>query len=478
MFRQEGSTTRWSSIQTSWEDLQSSILTTQQGAFLSHQSQLRQEGKGLPHADAKLRLFPGQRTTSSSSSSSSVEVPRLVFYRDTAGWCPYCQKVWIFLEEKGIPYQVEKINMRCYGDKPSWFLDMVPSGLLPVIRLDNGQVVTESLDIMLGLDRAFPAPDYPTMWPSNDAKVEARAMKLMKLERELYAAWCGLLFYPSPVTQSSSRRRLEEGFTMMNKELEVTSSPWFLDDLSIVDITYISHMERMCATVAYWNGWKIRGDGRWPAIERWMDAFEARPSYQATRGDYYTHAMDIPPQCGTPYPIAGYEVMAGKIDGRDGQSWKLPLPPLQESFEPISSAAALDDEAARHEAAYKLIMNHDAVISFALRGAGSPGRKKVSAPLADPFAQPNMLLKNGMDYLLRKLVSILLTGELPTVVEEQSKDGSAMNDEVVDKETQKKLVVSLAYLRDRVGVPRDMSYPAARQLRAHLNWLIDHIHKV
>lgn len=44
-------------------------------------------------------------------------------------------------------------------------------------------------------------------------------------------------------------------------------------------------------------------------------------------------------------------------------------------------------------------------------------------------------------------------------------EGGSMNGDAV--------VPSAMYIRDRVGVPRDLPLPAARQLRAHLNWLID-----
>ena len=34
---------------------------------------------------------------------TATEEPVLTLYRDTNGWCPFCERVWIGLEKKGIP---------------------------------------------------------------------------------------------------------------------------------------------------------------------------------------------------------------------------------------------------------------------------------------------------------------------------------------------------------------------------------------
>ena len=79
--------------------------------------------------------------------------------------------------------------------------------------------------------------------------------------------------------------------------------------------------------------------------------------------------------------MAGAEAAAlgDRIDGQDG-SWRLPLPAFSpDDVEPVSPAIDPGEEVARHEAASKLIGNHDAIVKFALRGAGSPGTKRFQA---------------------------------------------------------------------------------------------------
>lgn len=44
---------------------------------------------------------------------------------------------------------------------------------------------------------------------------------------------------------------------------------------------------------------------------------------------------------------------------------------------------------------------------------------------------------------------------------------------IVPENQAKAVVSSMVYLRDRIGVPRDLPLAAARYLRAYLNWGID-----
>ena len=66
----------------------------------------------------------------------------------------------------------------------------------------------------------------------------------------------------------------------------------------IVDMQYVSHAERTVASLFYWKGIDLRRDPRYPRFEAWLRAWEARPSYLATKGDYYNHAMQLPSQYG------------------------------------------------------------------------------------------------------------------------------------------------------------------------------------
>jgi len=193
----------WSELKAQWEG----AATADERSFRA----LLESGR-LPHASAlaKRRLFD----------LPDGQEPRVTFYRDTAAWCPYCEKVWLTLEEKRVPYTVEKVNMNCYGDKPAWFWAMQPSGGIPVAKLD-GQVIRESNDIIMAIERAF--PEHPML--PNEAYLPdqaARTQPLFRLERELFNAW--FRWMTSSVSEGAQRKNLESILIRVEGELGVAGA--------------------------------------------------------------------------------------------------------------------------------------------------------------------------------------------------------------------------------------------------------------
>ena len=494
--------------------------------MVSRQEQeARATGIGAPFVQNKLRLFDCNQR------------PRLTLYRDHAGWCPYCQKTMLLIEEKKIPINIELVPMRSYGDKPESFLKIVPSGLLPALQIEmkdgRKQVITESQVIMELLDQWHPVEEgFRQMMPAeNDAEGQARYKQLANLERQLFSWWCELIFRPEGPgfsggmlgklmgsggdSMSGAMAGFLDCLSKVDDALGSTAGPWFFDFAdhpTMIDFIYVSHVERMLASAAFWKGLDLRSENyrrQFPALNAWLDAFEKRECYLAFKSDYYTHVMDIPPQYGPGYD-GGFEDERIKyqrsISGKDGKSWELPLS-FDDSLQPLYRGPPLPlcvlkaaeikgdngevgvegtsyenanpekmAEACRHMAGWKLAGNGQNVSKFASRGgpqgAKNP-RKGFGAELADPYAAPDEALIPNVDTALQLVCGALLANGGPSAHEAALKEMKAGLEESIEKDKARGVASALCYLRDRTGVPRDLPLAAARQLRAHLNAAID-----
>ena len=82
-------------VSPSWEELD---LLLRQKENPSERIDFENEkiGRGNANHASNIRLFD----------SPEGFVPEITLYRDQAAWCPYCEKIWVQLEEKRIPYKV------------------------------------------------------------------------------------------------------------------------------------------------------------------------------------------------------------------------------------------------------------------------------------------------------------------------------------------------------------------------------------
>ena len=384
----------------SWNELEALVPLRSETELQRH----RREGP--TNAQATLRLFGRPES----------EV-RVTLYRDHHAWCPYCQKVWLWLEEQRIPYRIRKVTMFCYGEKESWFRRLVPSGMLPALELD-GRLITES-DVILGaLEQAF----GPLGRPLHDPDV----FPLRQLERRLFRAWCQWLCYcegvgphTEPAEQHFSRMAV-----LVEQALQATAGPFFLPDFSSADVIFVPYLERMNASLAYYKGYGLRASH--PAIDRWFAALEQRSAYLGTQSDMHTHAHDLPPQmgCCLASGTAEQQKVAALIDQGPWPVDGEPIhPALIETRQPEPGHAAVEalSRVCRHR--HRLLANHP-----------QGGR-------CSPDAEQRL------DLALRCALTLLMHPEQPPC---QPPAGAAS---------------SLRYLRDRISVPRDMSLYAARRLR-------------
>jgi glutathione S-transferase len=377
-------------------------------AFLSASEQC----EGAANAHATLRLF-GQP-------ESAV---RVTLYRDHHAWCPYCQKVWLWLEFRRVPYRIAKVTMRCYGPKEPWFTAKVPSGMLPALELD-GRMITESDRILEALERQFGAVGV--------GMGDQRVRRLRELERLLFRAWCNWLCQPNlkERQEQQGREQFQQVARQMEQALVAGGGRWLDPEApsgkhpGTADLVFIPYVERMNASLAYFKGFALRREH--PAIDRWLTSLEQLDTYRGTQSDVHTHAHDLPPQMGGCWSNGSQaqQAMAAKVDRGDGLAelesrWQVPA-----GGDGDGDGDGDGNGVAPQARALERVLWHRATLM-----ARNPLGLKLDQPL-------------------RAALTRLVAGRAC-----QPDAGSA---------------VGLRYLRDRISVPRDMPLHSARLLRQAL----------
>lgn len=186
--------------------------------------------------------------------------------------CPYVQRSAITLNFKGIAYETRYIDL---SNKPQWFLDLSPTGKVPVlvVREDDGReiVLFESAVINEYLDETTEGSLLPA-----DPLLRARHRAMIELASAcLVDAW-KMGMAPSKDEVEAAVQALQAKLAHFERELV---GPLFTGkDLSLVDTASIPMLQR----VEWTNALRPELDafGKLPKIRAWLQAGEQLDAVQ------------------------------------------------------------------------------------------------------------------------------------------------------------------------------------------------------
>ncbi|EGN92742.1 hypothetical protein SERLA73DRAFT_190579 [Serpula lacrymans var. lacrymans S7.3] len=155
------------------------------------------------------------------------EPQELVFY---SGWfCPFNQRTWISLEEKGIPYQYKEVNPY---KKEKHFLDINPKGLVPAIEY-RGKALYESIILCEFLEDAYPS-HKPHLLPVDPFDRAHARIWIDHCTKTIVSATHRLLQSQDKESQDNAREELYAAQRKLAKEVK---GPYFNgEEFGLVDI--------------------------------------------------------------------------------------------------------------------------------------------------------------------------------------------------------------------------------------------------
>jgi glutathione S-transferase len=189
--------------------------------------------------------------------------------------CPYVQRALIALEEKQASYEITYLDG---GEKPNWFMDLSPLGLVPVLTVERegqpAKAIFESMVILEYIAEAVPGPSLHPADPIDRAQARSWMEFGSSMLPQIYSIWMA---------------QDEEGFIVARDKVlaklayiarNLDGGPYFGGEkFGCVDVIFAPLFNKLdvfeqLATIGVLNAF--------PQVRAWSEALAARPSVRET----------------------------------------------------------------------------------------------------------------------------------------------------------------------------------------------------
>lgn len=194
---------------------------------------------------------------------------------------PNPRRVRIFLAEKGVSVPFEQIDIMQGQHKSPEFVKLNPRAAVPVLVLDDGTVIAESVAICRYFERLYPEPPLMGEGPLGEARVEMwnRRVELglfyavVQFVRHGVPAMAALENPQLPEWAGLNRPRMFAELAYLDRELQ--NRPFIAgDSFTIADITAM-------VAIDFMRVGRLSPPAELESLARWRREVSSRPSAKA-----------------------------------------------------------------------------------------------------------------------------------------------------------------------------------------------------
>jgi len=194
---------------------------------------------------------------------------------------PNPRRVRIYLAEKGITIPLVNVDIMKREQKEPAFLEKNPVGSIPVLELDDGTCISESVAICRYIEELHTEPPLFGRTPLEKAMIEMWLRRVeLNFMMPIGQAWIhghpltARLLKQIPEAAELGRKRAHVGYQLFDQQL--ASNPFLAgDDYTVVDAVALATIDFAAGLVG------VPYDQDLKHLKRWHNTVSARPSAEA-----------------------------------------------------------------------------------------------------------------------------------------------------------------------------------------------------